>query len=54
VSATPRICRSRACHVTQQDWGIPLRMDEAAEDRDVLVLRGRDAAGRAAYCCLAK
>jgi hypothetical protein len=31
-----------ACHVTQQDWGIPLTIDEAAPDRVVLVLRGLD------------
>ena len=29
-----------ACHVTQQDWGIPIRLVEGAEDRVTLVLNG--------------
>jgi thiol-disulfide isomerase/thioredoxin/sugar lactone lactonase YvrE len=29
-----------ACHVTQQDWGIPLRIRASAPDRLALVLRG--------------
>ena len=32
-----------ACHVTQQDWGIPLRLDPSAPARVGLVLRGLDA-----------
>jgi thiol-disulfide isomerase/thioredoxin len=29
-----------ACHVTQQDWGIPVRISASAPDRLALVLRG--------------
>jgi hypothetical protein len=32
-----------ACHVTQQDWGIPLRLERGGTDRVALVLRGLDA-----------
>jgi hypothetical protein len=32
-----------ACHVTQQDWGIPLRLAPSGESRVGLVLRGLDA-----------
>jgi len=31
-----------ACHVTQQDWGIPVRLVAGAADRVALVLRGLD------------
>ncbi|MBC9714304.1 redoxin domain-containing protein [Streptomyces sp. TRM66268-LWL] len=32
-----------ACHVHQQDWGVPLRLTEGATDRLPLVLAGMDA-----------
>jgi hypothetical protein len=31
-----------ACHVHQQDWGVPLRLTEGAADRLALVLAGMD------------
>ncbi len=33
-----------ACHVHQQDWGVPVRLTEGATDRLPLVLAGMDAA----------
>ena len=32
-----------ACHVHQQDWGVPVRVVEAGETRLALVLAGLDA-----------
>lgn len=32
-----------ACHVHQQDWGVPVRLTEAGTDRLALVLAGMDA-----------
>lgn len=32
-----------ACHVDQQDWGVPVRLTEAGTDRLPLVLAGMDA-----------
>ncbi len=34
-----------ACHVHQQDWGVPVRVTEAGADRLALVLAGLDEAG---------
>lgn len=31
-----------ACHVHQQDWGVPVRVTEGAADRLPLVLAGTD------------
>jgi hypothetical protein len=31
-----------ACHVHQQDWGVPLRLTERGTDRLALVLAGMD------------
>lgn len=31
-----------ACHVHQQDWGVPLRLTETGADRLPLVLAGMD------------
>ncbi|MET9130668.1 NHL domain-containing thioredoxin family protein [Streptomyces antibioticus] len=49
VSATAASCDDDpaveypACHVHQQDWGVPVRLVEGAADRLPLVLAGRDA-----------
>ncbi len=47
VAATAASCDDEgehpACHVTQQDWGIPLRLVVGAPSRLGLVLRGLDA-----------
>ena len=44
VAATAASCDTEgehpACHLTQQDWGIPVRLVEGAPDRLELVLRG--------------
>ena len=44
VAATAASCdegvEHPACHITQQDWGIPVRLVEGADDRLELVLRG--------------
>jgi hypothetical protein len=44
VAATAASCdegvEHPACHITQQDWGIPLRMVPGAPQRLGLVLRG--------------
>ncbi len=32
-----------ACHVHQQDWGVPVRLTEGGADRLPLVLAGMDA-----------
>ena len=44
VAATAASCdqgvEHPACHITQQDWGIPLRLRDGAGDRLGLVLRG--------------
>jgi thiol-disulfide isomerase/thioredoxin len=32
-----------ACHLTRQDWGVPVRVQEGAPDRLPLILRGLDA-----------
>jgi thiol-disulfide isomerase/thioredoxin len=37
-----------ACHVHQQDWGVPVRLTEGGADRLPLVLAGMDEAGTAA------
>jgi thiol-disulfide isomerase/thioredoxin len=37
-----------ACHVHQQDWGVPVRLTEGGADRLPLVLAGMDDAGTAA------
>jgi hypothetical protein len=44
VAATAASCdegvEHPACHITQQDWGIPVRLAAGAPDRLDLVLRG--------------
>ena len=44
VAATAASCDEGvahpACHITQQDWGIPVRLAGGAPDRLALVLRG--------------
>ena len=44
VAATAASCdegvEHPACHITQQDWGIPVRVADGAPDRLDLVLRG--------------
>jgi sugar lactone lactonase YvrE len=44
VAATAASCdegvEHPACHITQQDWGIPVRLEDGAPDRLELVLRG--------------
>ena len=44
VAATAASCddgvEHPACHITQQDWGIPVRLVEGAPARLDLVLRG--------------
>jgi hypothetical protein len=44
VAATAASCDTEgehpACHLTQQDWGIPVRLVEGGPDRLELVLRG--------------
>ena len=44
VAATAASCdegvEHPACHITQQDWGIPVRLTDGAADRLDLVLRG--------------
>jgi thiol-disulfide isomerase/thioredoxin len=49
VAATAASCdvdaEHPACHVTQQDWGIPVRLVPAGETRLALVLRGLDDPG---------
>ncbi len=51
VSATAASCDDDpdnpypACHVHQQDWGVPVRLTEGAADRLPLVLAGLDADG---------
>jgi len=44
VAATAASCDEAvehpACHISQQDWGIPVRLTDGAPDRLDLVLRG--------------
>jgi thiol-disulfide isomerase/thioredoxin/sugar lactone lactonase YvrE len=35
-----------ACHLTRQDWGVPVRVVDGGADRLPLILRGLDATGR--------
>ncbi len=47
VTAQAAICDSEAenpaCHLTRQDWGVPVTVTAGAETRLPLILRGTDA-----------